>query len=323
MKWLFGLIGLLIGGICIYILCRVLPQEKIRKLNEDVIEQEQLILQDLSAEEIKLRSKAAEAEQDLAVLETKKEEAKEFVESYRASAVKAGEQYYNQEMELAKERVKNSLQDVEKNYKEGEEECKAEYETVIQELLERASQAMQTSQDALLNLADIQSKVSSAVEALKRAELERTQKDFYRLNLTDIDIEEISKIRSIEPYLRDKESLNKVIWKVYYEKPYTDLVGRVVGSKTKTGIYKITNIENGMCYVGQAVNIAERWKQHIKRGIGAEQPTRNKLYPAMLAVGVENFTFEIVEECPATKLNDREDYWQDFFKAKEFGYSIK
>lgn len=323
MKWLFGLIGLLIGGICIYILCRVLPQEKIRKLNEDVIEQEQLILQDLSAEEIKLRSKAAEAEQDLVVLETKKEEAKEFVESYRASAVKAGEQYYNQEMELAKERVKNSLQDVEKNYKEGEEECKAEYETVIQELLERASQAMQTSQDALLNLADIQSKVSSAVEALKRAELERTQKDFYRLNLTDIDIEEISKIRSIEPYLRDKEPLNKVIWKVYYEKPYTDLVGRVVGSKVKTGIYKITNIENGMCYVGQAVNIAERWKQHIKRGVGAEQPTRNKLYPAMLAIGVENFTFEIVEECPATKLNDREDYWQDFFKAKEFGYSIK
>lgn len=323
MKWLFGLIGLLIGGICIYILCRVLPQEKIRKLNEDVIEQEQLILQDLSAEEIKLRSKAAEAEQDLAVLETKKEEAKEFVESYRASAAKAGEQYYNQEMELAKERVKNSLQDVEKNYKEGEEECKAEYETVIQDLLERANQAMQTSQDALLNLADIQSKVSSAVEALKRAELERTQKDFYRLNLTDIDVEEISKIRSIEPYLRDKEPLNKVIWKVYYEKPYTDLVGRVVGSKAKTGIYKITNIENGMCYVGQAVNIAERWKQHIKRGVGAEQPTRNKLYPAMLAIGVENFTFEIVEECPATKLNDREDYWQDFFKAKEFGYSIK
>jgi hypothetical protein len=127
-------------------------------------------------------------------------------------------------------------------------------------MLERATLAMQSSQDALTNLADIQSKVSSAVEALKRAELERTKKDFYRLNLTDVDIEEISKIRSIEPYLRDKEPLNKVIWKVYYEKPYTDLVGRVVGSKAKTGIYKITNIENGMCYVGQAVNIAERWK---------------------------------------------------------------
>jgi hypothetical protein len=29
--------------------------------------------------------------------------------------------------------------------------------------------------------------------------------------------------------LRDTAPLNKVIWKVYYEKPYTDLVGRVVG----------------------------------------------------------------------------------------------
>ena len=78
-----------------------------------------------------------------------------------------------------------------------------------------------------------------------------------------------------------------------------------------------------MCYVGQAANIADRWKQHIKRGIGAEPLTRNKLYPAMLAIGVENFTFEIIEECSRNDLNDREDYWQDFYKAKEFGYSIK
>ena len=78
-----------------------------------------------------------------------------------------------------------------------------------------------------------------------------------------------------------------------------------------------------MCYVGQAANIAERWRQHIKRGIGAEEPTRNKLYPAMLASGVENFTFEIIEECDRELLNSREDYWQEYFKAKEYGYSIK
>ena len=43
----------------------------------------------------------------------------------------------------------------------------------------------------------------------------------------------------------------------------------------------------------------------------------------MQTVGVENFSFEIIEECTKSQLNDREDYWQDFFKAKEFGYSIK
>ena len=88
-------------------------------------------------------------------------------------------------------------------------------------------------------------------------------------------------------------------------------------------IYKITNTENGMCYVGQAVNIAERWRQHIKRGLGAEAPTRNKLYPAMAQFGVENFTFEIIEKCEPALLNQREDSWQEYFHAKDFGYSIK
>jgi hypothetical protein len=97
--------------------------------------------------------------------------------------------------------------------------------------------------------------------------------------------------------LRDKEPLNKIIWKCYYEKPTTDLIGRVIGLGISTGIYKITEIASGKCYVGQSVNIAERFKQHIKRGLGAETPTKNKLYPAMQAIGIENFTFELIEEC--------------------------
>ena len=43
----------------------------------------------------------------------------------------------------------------------------------------------------------------------------------------------------------------------------------------------------------------------------------------MLKFGVENFSFEIVEICAKEQLNEREQYWQDYFKAKEFGYSIK
>ena len=146
---------------------------------------------------------------------------------------------------------------------------------------------------------------------------------FYKLQLSKEDIDEIARLRQVLPYLRDKEPLNKVIYKCYYEKPYTDLVGRVVGAGVHTGIYKITNTLNDMCYVGQAANIAERWRQHIKRGVGAEPPTRNKLYPAMLETGVENFTFEIVCECSREQLNEQEDYWQDFFHAKDWGYSIK
>jgi len=175
----------------------------------------------------------------------------------------------------------------------------------------------------LSKLTDLKQKTAAAVEANKRAEEMRVKQDFYRLQLSEEDIQEIKKLREVLPSLRQKEPLNKVIYKVYYEKPYTDLVGRVVGSGIHTGIYKITNIANGMCYVGQATDIADRWKQHVRRGVGADAPGRNKLYPAMLSFGVENFTFEVIEECQAVQLNEREQYWQEYFKAKEFGYSIR
>ena len=43
----------------------------------------------------------------------------------------------------------------------------------------------------------------------------------------------------------------------------------------------------------------------------------------MLEFGIENFSFEIIEECSREVLNEREQFWQEYFKAKEFGYSIK
>ena len=130
-------------------------------------------------------------------------------------------------------------------------------------------------------------------------------------------------MREIETDLDDTLALNKAIWKIYYEKPYSDLVGRVIGKDCVSGIYKITNLENQMCYVGQSVDLADRWKQHLKRGIGAEPPTRNKLYPAMLATGVENFSFEVVEICPKEELNEKEKFWQNHFNAMTYGYSMR
>jgi hypothetical protein len=122
---------------------------------------------------------------------------------------------------------------MEAEYKAAIERAKKAYLEMLTELVERyeAKNAItaKETQEGLDKLAEIQSKVDSAVKANKRAELDRQQKDFYRLQVPDIDIEEIKMIRSIEPYLRNKEPLNKVIWKSYYEKPYTDLVGRVIG----------------------------------------------------------------------------------------------
>ena len=239
----------------------------------------------------------------------------------------AGQAIYEKNMEIARLKLQEDLKKEQEKYDEATAAYLKEFFKVMQESIEefKAGTSAQTQHcDELRKQeAELQSTVEAAVAASKRAEEIKTQADFYKIQLSEADLEEIRMLRNIAPYLRDQEPLNKVIWKVYYEKPTTDLIGRVVGAGVHTGIYKITNLDNDKCYVGQAANIADRWKQHIKRGIGAETPTRNKLYPAMIAIGVERFSFEIVEECGRDQLDAREDYWQDYFKAKEFGYSIK
>ena len=235
--------------------------------------------------------------------------------------------YYDTAMAAAKKNIQLDIEQLEANYTQAEKEYQNEYLVTLEEAVKNFDEEIKEKKSLLDNLKlifqEMQEKTNAAVEANKRAAEIAQKADFYKLVISDIDAEEIKELRAVAHKLRNSEPLNKVIWKVYYERPYTDLIGRVIGSGIHCGIYKITNIKNGMCYVGQAVNIADRWKQHIRRGVGADPPTRNKLYPAMLSFGVENFTFEVIEECDRNKLNERELYWQDYFKAKEFGYSIK
>lgn len=203
----------------------------------------------------------------------------------------------------------------------------AEQQTVVNEFLADWNAMIQetAAKKAVIEqeLEQAQKNAWAAVDQAKIALATQQEKDFYRLQLDDAAISDIHHLREVESLLHQPEALNKVIWKVYYEKPYTDLIGRVFGKRTPCGIYKITNIDTQMSYIGQAVNVPERWKQHIKRGCGADTPTQNKLYPAMKKAGPERFMFQLLEECTRDRLDAQEDYWQDFYKVKEFGYSIK
>ena len=196
------------------------------------------------------------------------------------------------------ENFQNDLKRLIENYEDKSEE----YENKIEDLREKRNAAIQSA------INEYESKNNRA---------------FYMLQLTDNDIEDIKMLKQFEQMLHNKEILGKLIYKTYIEKPYTDLVGRVLNKESFSGIYKITNETNQMCYVGQAVDIKKRWLTHIKRAIGAEPLINNKLYPAMQQCGIENFSFEVIDRCDKNKLNERERYWQEFYKSKSYGYSIK
>ena len=309
------LIGFFIGSVGIYLI--ISPKLKTTQKLDIETKQQNI--------ELKKEFDTLNAAFNKIQIQTK--EASNALEQLEQQSKKAANIFYEKNMEIAKSNLEKSIEKLSLEIQKEKEEYQKDF---LQMLEENANNFNKTIEERQIELKSLDEKfvreqaiVNAAIEANKRAKEIEEQSNFYRLQLSDIDIKEIAELRSIIPKLRNAEPINKVIWKVYYEKPYTDLIGRVIGSGQHTGIYKITNTINNMCYVGQAANLADRWKQHIKRGVGAETPTRNKLYPAMQEYGVENFTFEVIEECDRSLLDKQEDYWQDYFKAKEFGYSIK
>lgn len=76
------------------------------------------------------------------------------------------------------------------------------------------------------------------------------------------------------------------------------------------GIYKIINKINGKIYVGQSVNIEERWKQHEYKAFNANgQAYNSAIHQAFRKYGVENFEYQVIELCSVEELDEKEIYW--------------
>lgn len=82
-----------------------------------------------------------------------------------------------------------------------------------------------------------------------------------------------------------------------------------------SGIYKITNNLNNHFYIGQSINISKRWKEH-KRSFLYGKTHSTVLQKAFIKYGIENFKFEVLEECPVENLDDREVFYIATLKPK-------
>lgn len=71
------------------------------------------------------------------------------------------------------------------------------------------------------------------------------------------------------------------------------------------GIYCITNIQNGMRYIGQSRNIEKRFGEHFRDDI----KLKTKLGEAIREYGPKNFALTILEECKIEELDEKERKW--------------
>lgn len=72
-----------------------------------------------------------------------------------------------------------------------------------------------------------------------------------------------------------------------------------------TGIYCITNTLNNKKYIGQSIDIENRWKQHCN----SSSKGTMRISRAIKKYGKESFTFKLLHECEESLLNKLELYF--------------
>lgn len=303
---IFLILGLLfIGVFFLAFLCIELRKDRLetdketQDLNLALLEQKSQLEQ-----EIKHYKKISETEK------TKLRELQEDIQST-----------LNNQKELAEEAFQNWWSLLEKNYQEKE----GEYSSLVQNLKTSYAQEQEKLNAEVSVLRKDLDKIRATRDAAVAAQIKekeiKEKLSFYCLSVSDRDLDDIKKLEKIKNELHSPRILSMLIWSTYFQKPMNALCNNILGTATVTGIYKITNQITGECYIGQGLDLARRWKDHAKCGVGIDVPAANKLYKAMQADGIWNFSWELLEKCPQSELNEKEKFYINLYQSYSFGYN--
>lgn len=305
------IIGILIGSIGIF-LCFKNKLHTVQVLDTETLELN-----------LKLKQDNGELNKTFKELTEKTKQASDNFKQMSEQIQQAANTIYEQSYTIANEKMNNSAEEMARKFQAEEEKLKQEYlELAKNQTEDYQSKITIIQQETLMaetRLAELQSKLQSAIEAAKRQEDLKLNLDKYRILLSEDEKNEILAFNSIAHLILNKRNLYMFLWTNYYSKRVNELAIRVLGDKPITGIYKITNIETQQIYIGQSKNIRERWREHCKAGLQIDTPGNNKLYSSMIQFGLNNFTFELMEQCSIDNLNERENYWIEFYKSCDYG----
>ena len=231
-----------------------------------------------------------------------------------SDAKEAAEREYAERRDNLNNQHNTRYKELQNIFQEKQIQLQAEYDTKKFELDEQM-ESLRAELDTL------QRQKAAVVEAKQKELALKEKADLYRLNISQTELQDIQLLRSIQFRLTNSRILCMLIWQTFYQPLAKKKFPIILGKKDVCGIYKITNMKNDKVYIGQAVDIYKRWCEHCKAGLGIDTPQGNKLYAAMLEDGLENFTFELLEECPREELNRKEAYYISLYNSVQYGYN--
>ena len=222
------------------------------------------------------------------------------------------EKELNENLQKQEQIIKLKLQKINK-------QASKEIENIHEDLNNIRESAIEEKKQIQNEINKLKASLSAGVEARLREQEKKDKINFYKLSINNADLSDVKMLENLKTSFHKPVVLSKLIWTQYFQKQMTELCDRVLGKKTTCGIYKITNLLTEQCYIGQSVNISDRWKQHCKCGLGIEASATNILYNSMQKDGVWNFSFELLEECPRELLNQKEAFWIDTYSSNIYG----
>lgn len=196
----------------------------------------------------------------------------------------------------------------------------------FKELHDQSTKAMAENAAAAVELQGYKNELMDIVKELDDAKTtqrnlilgddsDRLKNYFDLVGLSNKETKLISTLAEIsELYPELTKDLATIEWKKIWLPKFQDICNSN-GLNGIRGIYRLVlKSDSNVCYVGQAVNIKERWYEHVKKMIGADTKGNEKLYKYR----PEDFYWTVLET-GTSDLNKAERYWIEFYCCKEVG----
>lgn len=321
MLYLIGLSVLfLLGGV----ICLIIGLKLQKQKTEDLISKKKDEILAATENEAKLFDKTAAARKQIEQ-ECEELKRKRLIEQDRAQEAHAAtERLLLAEQERARANLKGIKQLEEERmnneFKMREAALERQYQFKQQQFEEDFQVLNDALQDELkavkTELDEFQTKRAAVNEAIRRERELEEQEDFYSIDISQADQEDIQLLQSLDLRLHNRDVVPKLVWELFVRRPCQEMIKRVTGGRKVGGIYKITYKKTGEAYIGKTTDFSTRWQNHCKTAIGLEGAARATLHNRLAKDGLWNYTWEILEEVDKDHLSAREGYYIDLYGTK-------
>ena len=200
-------------------------------------------------------------------------------------------------------------------------QCNLQDETIKEASEAKWREAIEQIEQYDKSIAEAKERFESIERTLAQYEKDKQAKLFYTIQLPDEykdDIEFL--LTTVSAKVQHPDIISKLVW-AEYVKPNLDDTFKRIEIKAEPGIYKITNINTGKCYIGKSTNVKTRIADHFKSSIGIRSIADQAVHHAILKEGFWNWAIEVITYCDKEQLNELEKYYITFFKSMEHGYN--